>query len=183
MLRPTDESRRYFASLGVLPDFADTLIIFAFDQQLTCDPARQPYYFECLQVIADARQTEDLQVKVATMESQDMVSRRDIDKAYRSLHVPEPVAQQSDSRILDCFQARLGDLGHQAADDARQALWKIGTSRASQQLIRASQQSVETYEDALAWLGNGLNEKSADDAIVAVLAIKVGLVFYTRDDE
>nr|POF15272.1 ubiquitin carboxyl-terminal hydrolase 2 [Quercus suber] len=106
------------------------------------------------------------------MQSQDMVSRRDVNRAYRFLHIPEPTYQQDDNRILDCFQAMLGDVSQQAAEDARQALWRIGISRGSQKLIRASRQSLETYDDALAWLGNGLDKGSPDDAILAVLAVK-----------
>ena len=133
-----------------------------------------PYYFECLQVISESRTTESLQMKVATLQSQDLVSRRDLSAAYRNLGIDQTSARSlSDDRVLEIFQARQSDLGPSAAEDARQALNKIGTSRQSQRLLRTSRQSIDTYEDALAWLGNGVTKDTSDEGIVAVFAIRV----------
>lgn len=162
----------YFSSLGALPDFADSLIEFAFDRQSNCDPAQHSYYFECLQIISESRNTEALQMKVATLSSQDLVSRRDLSAAYRHLQVHGDARNLSDERIVEVFQARVGDLGVTAADEARQALYKIGQFRQSQVIINASRQSVDTYEDALSWLGNGASKQSSDDSLLAILTVK-----------
>ena len=167
-------ARRYFASLGALPDFADSLIEFAYDRQSLCDPEKISYYFECLQIITQSRGTEQLQMKVATLESQDIVSRRDLSAAYRYLNIqPGDAKELSDERVVQLFQAQQPDLGATAAEEARRALYKIGSFRHSQLLINASRQSVDTYEDALSWLGNDAKEDTSDDTILALLAVKV----------
>ena len=169
----TNAQLPFYNSLGALPDFSDSLVEYAYDRQTLCDPERQYYYFECLQEITDSRHTEQLQMKVATLESQDVVSRRDISAAYRYLNIPlHEGAQHQDARLLDLFQARQSDLGQSAQEEARTHLYKLGVARGSQLLINASRQSVETYQDALSWLGNGVNKDTPDEALLAVVAIK-----------
>lgn len=113
-------------------------------------------------------------MKVATLQSQDVVSRRDLSAAYRYLNIHGSDASKlADERILELFQAQQPDLGPVQADEARQALYKIGSSRQSRILINASQQSVDTYEDALSWLGNGASKETSDDALLAIVGVKV----------
>ncbi|KAK3644608.1 ubiquitin-specific protease ubp2 [Elasticomyces elasticus] len=172
---PPNDLLPYFASLGALPDFADTLIEFAFDRQLDCDPERQSYYFECLQEIAKNRASEQLQTRVAMLHSQDMVSRRDVSAAFRHLDIPLRLPHEkpiTDEYILDCFQARQANSSAAVAEGNRDALYKIGISRHSQPLISASKQSVETYEEALAWLGQSANKDMPDDMLLAIAATK-----------
>ncbi|KAK5125256.1 hypothetical protein LTR85_000932 [Meristemomyces frigidus] len=170
---PSNDELPYYASLGALPDFADSLIEFAYDRQTMCDPSNLPYYFEGLQIITESRGTEQLQMRTATLASQDVVSRRDLSAAYRFLNIPQADAKNlSDERIIELFQAQQPDLGVVAAEEARQALNKIGTARQSQLLINASRQSVDTYEDALSWLGNGASKDMSDDSLLAIVAIK-----------
>lgn len=137
-----------------------------------CDPERRSYYFECLQAIAELRSTDDLTIKVAMLASQNFISRRDLSAAYRHLNITN-AESSDDERILELFHARQSDLGAQAQEDARQALNKIGTARGSVRIINASRQNIETYEDALDWLGNGVNKETNDDAILAVVALRV----------
>ncbi|KAF7193198.1 putative ubiquitin carboxyl-terminal hydrolase 2 [Pseudocercospora fuligena] len=168
----SNEEIPFYASLGALPDFGDKLIEFCFDRQCLCDPQRRPYYFECLQVITDSRtNSESLQLKVATMSSQDLISRRDLSAAYRYLDI-EQGDHVDEERIVNLFHSRQSDLGKQAQEEARQALYKIGISRGSQRLINASKQTLETYDDALTWLGNGVNKDTPDESLLAVVATK-----------
>lgn len=114
-------------------------------------------------------------MKIATLQSQDIVSRRDLNAAHSFLGISRVDAQNvSDERIIELFQARQPDLGVAAQEEARTHLYKIGLSRNSARLINASQQSVDTYEDALSWLGNGASKASTDDGLLAIFAIKVG---------
>lgn len=163
-------SSRYFASLGALHDFADGLIDFAFERQSLCDPERRPYYFECLQVIAEHRSTEQLHLKVATLASQDLVSRRDLKVAYDTLRI-DP--SETDERVLNLYYVWISDIGAEAQENARQALYKIGLVRGSQQLINTAQRVMETYEDALQWLGNGVDKATPDDMLLSIVPIKV----------
>ena len=65
---PVDESRmrsllidcRYYAGLGAVGNFHDSLIQFAYERQVSCDPGNSSYYLECLDGIAEGRKSEDL---------------------------------------------------------------------------------------------------------------------------
>lgn len=165
---------RFFNSLGALPDFADSLVEYCYDRQSVCDPGQQAYYLECLQVISEDRNSEQLQTKIAMLQSQDAVSRRDLTAAYRYFSIPVKDAQSvSDERIRELFQVQQSDLGLVAQEEARSHLYKLGVHRKSDLLISASRQSVDTYENALAWFGNGVNKDTSDEGILAVVAIKV----------
>jgi ubiquitin carboxyl-terminal hydrolase 25/28 len=143
--------------------------MFAYDRQAICDPAQTPYYFDCLQSISDHRQSEDLQVKVATLQSQGMVSQRDLRAAYRFLDVNPG---DTDDHIANKFSVRQSNSGSQAQEAGREALQKIGMARASQRLIRAAKQELETYEDALRWLDA---QKDTDDSFIETLVtVKLG---------
>ena len=152
------------------------LIEYCFDTQTLCDPSNTAYYFECLQVIAAGRSSEYLQTKVAMLESQECISRRDIRAAYRFFGVsPAEQGRFSDEEVLNAFSARLPDLSPAVQIEARAHLYKLGVACSSQRLINASRQTVETYEDALTWLGNGVGEETNDEMILSVVAVKVGV--------
>ncbi|CAK3972077.1 Ubiquitin carboxyl-terminal hydrolase 2 [Lecanosticta acicola] len=168
----SNEELPYFSALGALPDFADSLLVFSFDRQVLCDPEKRAYYFECLQTITDGRNTEQLQMKVATLNSQGEISRRDLSAAFRTLNIPVSEHQASDERILNLFHVRILDLGSQAEAEARQALYKIGVARNSQQLIGTAQRAMETYEEALGWLGNGAEKTTDDEFLISIASIK-----------
>lgn len=168
----------FFNSLGALPDFGDVLIEFAYDRQTLCDPERTSYYFECLQVITSGRNSEQLQLKVALLESQQTVSRRDVNAAFSAFSIlPKDRHTIKDQEIIDRFQALLADQAPAAQQRSREYLYKLGAFRQSRALINASRQSVETYEDALTWLGNGVTKDSADESLLAVLQLKVRRAF------
>lgn len=177
----TNSGCRFFNSLGVLPDFSDSLVEYAYDRQANCDPDLQAYYLECLQVITESRYSEQLQMKVATPQSQHIVSRRDLTAAYRFLNIsPAESKLISDAQVIERYQAQQPDLSAHTQQEAREHLYKIAVSRNSPLLMNASRQSVETYDDALSWLGNGVNKDTPDEGILAVLAIKVSRAFLTR---
>lgn len=75
-LRSSEEDHPHFASLGALGDFSDNLISFCYDRQTDCDPENIPYYFDCLQDIANGRQSETLIIKASTLASQDVIGRK-----------------------------------------------------------------------------------------------------------
>ena len=164
---------RYYNSLGILPDFSDTLIEYAYERQTVCHPSLYAYYFECLQVITEQRHSEQLQIKLATLTSEDVFSRRDIFVAFRYIGISvDDASNLTDGQIRDKFQAQQSDLGAAAQQQARDHLYKIGRFRNSTILINASRQSVDTYEDALSWLGNGVDKSTSDDALLAVYGFK-----------
>jgi ubiquitin carboxyl-terminal hydrolase 25/28 len=120
-------------------------------------------------------------MKVATLQSQDLVSRRDLSAAYRFLGITGwEVKSISDERIIEKYQAQQPDLSAQSQEEARSHLGKIAIARNSTLLLNASRQSVDTYEDALSWLGNGVDKNTSDEGLLAVLSIKVSRAFLAR---
>ena len=114
-------------------------------------------------------------MKVVTLESQNLVSRRDLSAAYRFLGITGwEIKSISDERIVEKYQAQQPDLSAQSQEEARSALYKISVARNSTLLLNASRQSVDTYDDALRWLGNGVDKNTSDEGVLAVLSIKVG---------
>lgn len=57
-------------------DFHDDLIAFSYDRQSDCDPEHGPYYFDCLQDLAQGRQSEDLAIKASMLESQGVTGQK-----------------------------------------------------------------------------------------------------------
>lgn len=163
----------YFASLGALSTFADSLIAFCFDRQLLCDVQQQPYYYECLKEIGSSRNSEDLHVKTSILASQGYYSRRELLEAYHYFGL----SQDADElRIMNIYQARQSDLSSAEAERAREMLYKIGTSCGSRLLMNTAQQKIETVDEALAWLGNGVDKDTTDEALLNVLAVRVSQI-------
>lgn len=113
-------------------------------------------------------------MRVAMLESQNTVSRRDVNAAFSAFSIlPRERNTVTDQEVIDRFQALLPDQAPAAQQRSRENLYKLGAYRNSKTLINASQQSVDTYEDALIWLGNGVTKDSADESLLAVLGVKV----------
>ena len=124
-------------------------------------------------MIAETRGSEQLQIKAVQLGSAGLFSRRDISQAYRAIGLSAANSDSlTDEYILNAFQARQGSVSASIQQENRDALYKIGVSRNSQPLIKAAQQSVETYEDALAWLGPDVNKDSPDDHLIAIAATR-----------
>ena len=105
--------------------------------------------------------------------SQGLVSKRDLVEAYTFFNLPLGGGAADDERIMNLYQAQSGGLGPEASERARNMLLRIGNARGSQLLINAAQQTIETVQEALAWLGNGIHENTPDDMVITVFAIKV----------
>ncbi|KAF2764303.1 cysteine proteinase [Teratosphaeria nubilosa] len=173
----------FFSGLGILPDFADSLVEFAYERQTFCDPERASYYFECLQIIAENRpNSESLSMKVAVLEPQSVISSRDIRAAYRALGINSTAEgdKADDERLINLFQVRLQDCGPSQKEELRQALYKLGSARGSRMLVNIAQQSVETMDDALSFLGPGASRDTDDDGLIAIYGTKVA---DNKDDE
>lgn len=127
---------RFYAGLGVLGDFHDELIVFAYDRQIATDSDNLAYYLECLQGICDGREgPADLQTKVLLEQTADKVSDRDLRLAYRKLGVDSNL---DDETILGSFQARLGDAPSHQEEELREALKMVGTYRKSKRMQEAA---------------------------------------------
>jgi len=159
--------------LGALSDFADSLVDFAYERQTQCDALNEPYYYECIQSISKQRSSEELQLKTTMLESKGLVSRRDLSEAYRYFHLPSDGGAADDDRVYNIFQAQHADLSTHEQERAREMLGRIGRRRGSKLLMNASQQTIETAQEAYAWLGNGLGPETDDSFVVTIFSLRV----------
>ena len=159
-----------YASLGAVADFHDELIYFAYDRQITADGWHVPYYLECLQIIAKGRDSEHLSTKAAIEESQGRTSLRDVRLAYEHLGLNHHDKTISQENIVGCFQARLADAPKQESE-LRRDLGIIGIDRGSAYIQDVAAQSVNTYEQAIAFLD--ATEDLGDDFIISYFTVKV----------
>jgi ubiquitin carboxyl-terminal hydrolase 25/28 len=171
----SQEDHPYYAGLGSLADFADRLLIFAYNRQVAMDSVNTPYYFECLKDLAKGRNSETLSTESAILESQGLFTRQDVNLAYRTVGIdPSHASSLSDEIIANQFKSRLSDIGPRQVDEARSALRIIGVVRDSEIIKRAASNSIETYEEALAWLNLPDSvELSGDDFVITMFTSKV----------
>lgn len=134
---------RFYASLGILRKMHDTLVIFGYERQTAVDPENTSYYLECLQGIAEGRNSDELETKAAMEITSDKVSKRDVRMAYKELGIP--VSDNiDDDTILGTFQARLSDAGQHQEEGLRRALKILGTHRASAKIQNAASMCKQT---------------------------------------
>jgi ubiquitin carboxyl-terminal hydrolase 25/28 len=124
---------RFFAGLGTVVDFHDTLIIFAYDQQLSADVENTPYYLECLQGIAAGRGSEQLQEKVVIESSLGKVSLLNIRDAYKQLNL-DINEHLTEDYIIGMYDSRVPDVGKQQEAELKEALRTIGIHRHSERV-------------------------------------------------
>lgn len=107
------------------------------------------------------------------VESEGVVSRRDLSAAYRYFAKDPGFPSADDDRIINMFHVQQSDQGPAGQDEGREMLARIGRARKSQMLLNAAQQSLETPEDAYAWLGQDIGPRSDDAFVTTAYAIRV----------
>ena len=173
ILMVSDTTSRYYAGLGAVSDFADSLILFAYQRQCAVDKINAPYYLTCLEDLARGRDSETLQMEVATLASQGLPKRSEVDMAYRNIGIePAHGYSLSNEFIINQFRSRLPDIAPKARDDLRRYLRVIGVARDCDAMQREASESIDTYEEALSWLD--LDHNQPDDFVRTMFTIKVG---------
>ena len=166
----------YYASLGALADFDDSLILFAFSRQVAVDIDNKDYYFECLQDLAAGRQSETLGVQVALLASQGLISKRDAQRAYQYFGInPAHASVIGDEHIIGSFKSRLSDISPLQAEEARKQLRVLGDVRDSERIRAEAAGSIETYDQAMSWFD--LDPTTADDFVQTMYSLKVRAQF------
>ena len=166
-LRLHSQTPPVYGALGCMEDFDDSLLVFAYDQQILHDPDNAPIYLECLQKITDERQTTDLQTKIVMEASCGRVSKKDVRNAYQQLGLNQDL---DDDTIAGIFKSRIADAPAQAAE-TRNMLKIIGDDRDSSSLQLLASESVTTYEEALRFLE--LEDNTDIDMIPTMYTFKV----------
>ncbi|KAF2399848.1 cysteine proteinase [Trichodelitschia bisporula] len=165
----------WYEGLGALPDFPDSFLRYAFERQVAHDPAGSPYYFDCLQKIATKRDSEELNITLATLASEGYFGRNEVASAYKYFLLDTSKAQTlSDDYIRNVFETRLASAPTSQESEIRAMLKIIGEDRNSQQLQDAAANVVKTYEQALKWLDSTLDSSVADEYIITLAATRIG---------
>ena len=175
-----EDEHPFYAGLGSVINFHDNLLSFAYDQQQVTDPANSPYYLQCLQGIAKGRKSESLHTKAAIEESSGKVSLDDIRSAYTALGL-DPSLPVDEDTVIGTFQSRTTDAPRQEAE-LRRCLKIIGQHMASRRIEDFAADAVNTYEQALSWLG--ATAEMGDDFITSMFSLKVRAIpdFWARRD-
>ena len=136
------------------------------------DVENRSYYFECLHDLATGRKSEELQIHVAMLGSQGFTSKREIERAYRYFNIePAHAVHINDEHIIGTYKSRLSDTSPSMADDTRRQLRIIGDARDSDLIRAEASDALETYEQALSWLG--VSDDQSDDFIPTMVSVKV----------
>jgi ubiquitin carboxyl-terminal hydrolase 25/28 len=167
----TAEPHPHYASLGVLDNFSDDLIIWAYDRQCDCDPRNKPYYLDCLSGIANGRESSDLQTRLVMATSAGEFGLQDIEDAYKFFTL-DPNGTFSDDHIIGNYKSRVESAPLQQ-EEARRCLLKIAKVRDSDKIEAVANDKTMSYTEALDFLGVGQDADS--EGIIAVAEVMVGL--------
>jgi ubiquitin carboxyl-terminal hydrolase 25 len=184
----SDPSQRpaAYVGLGISPDAADSLLIYAYRRQISTDASNVPFYYEFLRDVALERRSEALQTEVGVEESLGRFSAKALEEAYSSFGLSRK-AYLDDDHIIGIFTSRLMDMPVQETE-LRNSLRIIGAWRKSpriqavadngqsdsraRQLIILTEPVIKTYQQALQCLE--AEESTTDDSIQALYTVKVG---------
>lgn len=127
----------YYAGLGALGDFSDTLLVFAYSRQVGTDAANSAYYFECLQDLAIGRKSSMLEEKVQMLASEGQTNRKEITTAYSYFGIDlSHITLLSDDVVIGRFKSRMQDTSPAYEEETRQMLRIIGQARGSSKILQ-----------------------------------------------
>lgn len=144
ILSPTEVDHPCFGVLGALGDFSDPLIDFAYRRQTVADPENIPYYFDCLQQLAQGRNSEHLFVKTSEYSADGVVGKRELEDAYADFSGDRDLATNKtmdEQHLVNLYRAIVTDSGAERRAKLRQSLQKIGQSRNSKFILNAASDS------------------------------------------
>lgn len=158
------EPHPHYASLGALDNFADELLIWAYDRQCECDPRNRPYYLDCLSGLASGRDSVDLQTKVVMATSAGEYGLKEIEDAYK-FFILDPNDNLTDDHIIGNYISRIESAPRQK-DEARNCLRKIARARNSDKIEAVANDKTMSHNEALEYLG--VSEDIDSETVIAV---------------
>ncbi|KAA8894285.1 hypothetical protein FN846DRAFT_786629 [Sphaerosporella brunnea] len=167
--RPDLPEHPYYAVLGLVPEVGDRIVSWAYNRQQELNPDDLPFYFECFKLLASGRNSEALQVEVATLQSQGAFTTSDLTEAYKALGINPN--EPDEELIIGIFRSRLQDSPRQESS-LRSHLNIIGTRRQSDKLKAASRARIG-LAGAYAWLGEGTGQATDDAVILTAYQLKI----------
>ena len=142
MYHQSNHMSRYYEDLGVVEDMSSTLIVDAFNRQVSVDPARTSLYLQCLQSIGDLRGGEDgaiIDQAVQVAYAEGKYTDGDVVAAYRYFGLEYDDTRLTEDSIIGKFYAFLSSTNQEA--ESRMQLWRIGDSRRSERIKSAAEDS------------------------------------------
>jgi ubiquitin carboxyl-terminal hydrolase 25/28 len=165
----------YYISLGAVDNFTDKLIEWAYDRQCECDPSNKPYYLDCLQDLANGRQSSDLQLRVVMATSAGELGQKAIEESYRYFSL-DPESVEGDDHIMGLYKSRIKSAPRQK-DEARDCLLNIAKHRNSEKIEVLANDRTMSFEEALEFLSVSADTASDSIEASAVALVRVPLTF------
>lgn len=131
---------RYYEDLGAVEDMSSTLIVDAFNRQVSVDPARTSLYLQSLASIGDLRGGEDgaiLDQAVQVAYAEGKYTDEDVVAAYRYFGLEHDDTRLTEDSIIGKFYAFLSSTTQE--NESRSQLWRIGDSRRSERIKSAAE--------------------------------------------
>ncbi|KAJ5729931.1 uncharacterized protein N7483_004439 [Penicillium malachiteum] len=187
-------SSSYYEDLGAVEDMSSPLIIDSYHRQVVADPGNAARYLACLKEIGTLRGGEDGEIidqAVQQAYSEGRYTYDDVAEAYRFFGLNHEDREVSDETIIGKFYALISAPGsnvrhrrdpapspstpplNETSWDAeiRRHLWLIGDNMGNQRIKATSEDRVENFAQALAFLG--VDEQTPDDFIVTMYTTKI----------
>lgn len=130
-----------YAGLGIVQDFSDDLVEWAYRRERDTDWRNAPYLLECLDWIAKNRYSSELQILVAMCRSQGDFTLEDANLAAKRLGLPSGWQSADEELIIGMFKSRLQDSPAQE-HSMREDLKMIGQYRNSQAILDVATQGL-----------------------------------------
>src|SRR5690606_12658528 len=94
-----------YSVLGCLPDMADSVLRWAYDKQVSCDPQETPKYLDALLDLSKGRDSIELQEYVMMERSRGILSATDIRNAYAEFGTQD--TGLSDENLITLFEIQV----------------------------------------------------------------------------
>jgi ubiquitin carboxyl-terminal hydrolase 25/28 len=143
-----------YAKLGITAAFHDLATLDFFELQICADQRNLSWYLSALEVIANKRKSESLQMEVSRQRSMGSYTRQDLARSYRIL---QSVQSDDDETLINIAASlMLDDQDGSDKQRVRDALAIIGEERDSaviRKYLNAPQKDFADTDTALQYLG------------------------------
>lgn len=172
------EEHPHYLSLGAVENFTDHFLEWAYDRQCQCDPLNKAYYLDCLNGIANGRESSDLQMRVVMATSAGEHGLKAIEDSYKFFGLTAETTE-GDDHIMGLYKSRIESAPRQK-DEARECLAVIAKHRNSDQIEGLVNDKTMSFEEALEFLNvnHGTASDSIEAAAVAVVSCSFLVVIY-----
>lgn len=119
---------------------SSSLIVEAYQCQISVNPARGPHYLQCLKTIADLRggpDREEIEQAIIAAYSEGRYTPEDVFHAYKYFGLDPHDPNLTEEAIIGKFYAFLGSTTRET--ESRTQLWRIGDWRHNERIKSAAE--------------------------------------------